>query len=52
MWSQSWDNVLDIVTPYPSSTSVDVTPQLVAQVSPNNLTAFELNLFLEKRECL
>ena len=39
MWSQSWDSLLDIVTPYPNSTSVDVTPQLLAQVSPINLTA-------------
>ena len=34
MWSQEWNNVLDIVTPYPNFTSVDITPQLVEQVSP------------------
>ena len=39
MWSQQWNNILDIVTPYPNSTSVDVTPQLVEQVSPVNITA-------------
>ena len=32
MWSQEWNNILDIVTPYPNATGVDVTPQLVEQV--------------------
>ena len=34
MWSQEWNNILDIVTHYPNSTSVDITPQLVEQVCP------------------
>lgn len=31
MWAQSWSNLLDLVTPFPDATSIDVTPALVAQ---------------------
>ena len=49
MWSQTWDNVLDLVTPFPNSISVDVTPQLVEQVSPINvMTLTELIIDQDK----
>lgn len=31
MWAQQWNNVYDIVAPYPEAESVDVTPELQAQ---------------------
>ena len=33
MWSQSWGEIYDVAIPYPGRTSVDVTPQMVTQVS-------------------
>jgi peptidyl-dipeptidase A len=32
MWSQGWENIMDIVQPYENKTSVDVTPVLKEQV--------------------
>lgn len=34
MWSQSWSQIYDLATPFPGKTSVDVTPQMVEQVTP------------------
>ncbi|KAJ9598396.1 hypothetical protein L9F63_010918, partial [Diploptera punctata] len=31
MWSQTWNNILDISMPYPEKEAVDVTPQMVKQ---------------------
>ncbi|XP_063230814.1 angiotensin-converting enzyme-like [Bacillus rossius redtenbacheri] len=31
MWSQTWNNILDITTPYPQVEAVDVTSQMVKQ---------------------
>ncbi|XP_023709018.2 angiotensin-converting enzyme-like [Cryptotermes secundus] len=31
MWSQTWNNILDISTPYPDKEAVDVTPQMQKQ---------------------
>lgn len=31
MWAQQWNNIYDIVAPYPEAESVDVTPALQAQ---------------------
>ncbi|XP_023709010.1 angiotensin-converting enzyme isoform X1 [Cryptotermes secundus] len=31
MWSQTWNNILDISTPYPDKEAVDVTPQMKKQ---------------------
>eukprot|EP00463_Aulacantha_scolymantha_P003849 TRINITY_DN4775_c0_g1_i1.p1 TRINITY_DN4775_c0_g1~~TRINITY_DN4775_c0_g1_i1.p1 ORF type:complete len:292 (-),score=40.25 TRINITY_DN4775_c0_g1_i1:410-1285(-) len=31
MWAQSWNNIFDIVKPYPDSVALDVTPEMVAQ---------------------
>lgn len=31
MWAQSWNNVFDLVIPYPSATKVDATPAMVSQ---------------------
>lgn len=33
MWSQSWSEIYDLAIPYPGKTSVDVTPQMVQQVT-------------------
>ena len=33
MWAQSWENIFDIVKPFPNATGVDVTKSLVDQVS-------------------
>jgi hypothetical protein len=32
MWAQTWNNILDISTPYPGKEAVDVTPQMKKQV--------------------
>lgn len=32
MWAQEWNNIYDIVMPYKGKVSVDITPQLRAQV--------------------
>lgn len=32
MWSQSWENIVDIIQPFKNKTSVDVTPALKKQV--------------------
>jgi hypothetical protein len=32
MWAQTWNNILDISTPYPEKEAVDVTPQMKEQV--------------------
>ena len=32
MWSQVWENIMDIVQPYQNKTFVDVTPVLKEQV--------------------
>ena len=29
MWGLSWNNVYDIVTPFPSKTSIDITPEMI-----------------------
>ena len=31
MWAQQWDNILDIVTPYPQSRTAAVTQDMVDQ---------------------
>ncbi|XP_064594923.1 angiotensin-converting enzyme-like [Liolophura sinensis] len=31
MWAQQWDNILDVVLPYPNKQSVDVTPEMIKQ---------------------
>ncbi|XP_078501202.1 angiotensin-converting enzyme isoform X2 [Lissotriton helveticus] len=31
MWAQSWNNIFDLVVPYPSATKVDATPAMVSQ---------------------
>jgi hypothetical protein len=33
MWAQSWENIYDIVKPYPNATGVDVTKSLNDQVN-------------------
>jgi hypothetical protein len=33
MWAQSWENIFDIVKPFPNATGVDVTKSLIEQVS-------------------
>ncbi len=33
MWAQTWSDLLKELTPYPNISSVDVTPQMVEQVS-------------------
>jgi hypothetical protein len=33
MWAQSWENIYDIVKPYPDATGVDVTKSLNDQVN-------------------
>lgn len=33
MWAQSWGNIEDLVLPYPGKTSIDVTPEMLKQVS-------------------
>ena len=33
MWAQSWENIFDIVKPFPNATGVDVTTALNDQVS-------------------
>ncbi|XP_050709659.1 angiotensin-converting enzyme-like isoform X2 [Eriocheir sinensis] len=42
MWSQSWAHIYDLAIPYPGKTSVDVTPQMVAQ-GYNARKMFELS---------
>jgi len=32
MWTQTWNNILDISTPYPGKEALDVTPQMKKQV--------------------
>jgi peptidyl-dipeptidase A len=34
MWSQTWNNIMDISMPYPDKEAVDVTPQMKKQVTP------------------
>ena len=41
MWSQSWGNLLDICKPYPEKASVDVTPQMKAQVRAGTPEAYQ-----------
>jgi peptidyl-dipeptidase A len=36
MWAQSWENIYDIVKPFPNATGVDVTKTLNDQVSYNH----------------
>jgi hypothetical protein len=36
MWAQTWNNILDISTPYPGKEAVDVTPQMKKQVITQN----------------
>jgi len=33
MWGQSWGNILDVTIPYPGKNFLDVTTQMVQQVS-------------------
>jgi hypothetical protein len=33
MWAQEWNNIYDIVIPYEGKVSVDITPEMRAQVS-------------------
>lgn len=33
MWAQSWTNIYDITQPYPGKNMVDVTPEMIKQVS-------------------
>lgn len=37
MWAQSWTNIYDITQPYPGKNVLDVTPEMVKQVSLINL---------------
>ena len=37
MWAQSWGNIEDLVLPYPGKTSIDVTPEMLKQVSCNQI---------------
>jgi hypothetical protein len=38
MWAQSWENIFDIVQPFPNATGVDVTKSLNDQVSYHPLS--------------
>ena len=31
MWSQTWDNIMEIVVPYPAQPSIDVTDEMKRQ---------------------
>ena len=33
MWAQSWEEIYDLVIPYPGKSSVDVTDAMKSQVS-------------------
>jgi peptidyl-dipeptidase A len=33
MWGQSWSNILDVTIPYPGKNFLDVTTEMVEQVS-------------------
>jgi hypothetical protein len=33
MWGQSWSNILDVTIPYPGKNFLDVTTEMVQQVS-------------------
>lgn len=33
MWAQSWDNLYDMVVPFPNKPSLDVTSTMVKKVS-------------------
>jgi peptidyl-dipeptidase A len=52
MWTQTWNNILDISTPYPGKEVLDVTPQMKKQVTTqvyyihgDQLCWFEVNLW-------
>lgn len=32
MWAQQWNNIYDLVVPFPGKESVDVTDEMVKQV--------------------
>lgn len=32
IWSQTWNNIMDISAPYPEKEAIDVTPQMKKQV--------------------
>ena len=32
MWAQQWNNIYDIVEPYPGREKIDVTPEMIKQV--------------------
>ena len=52
MWSQSWAEIYDLAIPYPGKTSVDVTPQMVQQVSYVTDIDVSLSVCVEtKRRC-
>ena len=38
MWGQSWNNILDVTIPYPGKNFLDVTTEMVQQVSSSDHT--------------
>jgi hypothetical protein len=33
MWAQSWENLYPLLVPFPNATEVDITANMIAQVS-------------------
>jgi hypothetical protein len=48
MWSQTWNNILDVSTPYPEKEAVDVTPQMKKQVTHFNSLCMAISCAIMK----
>jgi len=47
MWAQSWDNIYDLMVPYPHRSSVDVTPTMkVIGLTPLEMVKMAEDFFI------